>query len=250
MKTAFTVAVLLALIAFSIDFRSKHPYKKENIMSTTPKKPHKHAEIIKAWAEGKTIQTFWNGKWNDCNQETYQFSEMAPEVIRIKPEPAAPVYPKSNLSGEEMHTIINEAAGGLFNEFTAIANAAIRRAIDDGQVVVPGSVVNAEFDPDFQGVKTTAQQNEEFAKAVQKRLEHAERVLKANGFTYEDGVGWSIPMATAQAAVEMGKKFADPNDLAIFGQRVGRAVCNFLGKDREEVPTEVIDAIVLLEKAK
>ena len=26
-------------------------------------KPHKHADLIHAWAEGAEIQTFYNGKW-------------------------------------------------------------------------------------------------------------------------------------------------------------------------------------------
>ena len=46
---------------------------------------HKHAEIIKAWADGAKIQYKWSGEWCDWKAET------APEFnplkdYRIKPE--------------------------------------------------------------------------------------------------------------------------------------------------------------------
>lgn len=51
------------------------------------KTPHKHAELIKAWADGATIQFYDVGseRWGDCNDaplwlEYYQY--------RIKPEPS------------------------------------------------------------------------------------------------------------------------------------------------------------------
>ena len=46
-------------------------------------KPHKHAELIKAWADGAEIEFYEHGKWHkkkhDCWYERYEY--------RIKPEP-------------------------------------------------------------------------------------------------------------------------------------------------------------------
>jgi hypothetical protein len=58
-------------------------------------KPHKHAEIIKAWADGAEIEFFEHGKWNtkkhDFWSERYEY--------RIKPEPKPDRY-KSYLAFE------------------------------------------------------------------------------------------------------------------------------------------------------
>ena len=47
-------------------------------------KPHKHAELIKAWADGATIQRLWQGdRWLIDNEPDWnEFDE-----YRIKPEP-------------------------------------------------------------------------------------------------------------------------------------------------------------------
>lgn len=48
-------------------------------------KPHKHAELIKAWADGAEIQYLYdpNQGWQNCNQPTwYENFE-----YRIKPQP-------------------------------------------------------------------------------------------------------------------------------------------------------------------
>lgn len=47
-------------------------------------KPHKHAELIKAWADGATIQfKSLNGEWMDCPESIWGESC----EYRIKPEP-------------------------------------------------------------------------------------------------------------------------------------------------------------------
>lgn len=47
-------------------------------------KPHKHAELIKAWADGAEIEVFsrYNDDWMDCPDPTWEQEE-----YRIKPEP-------------------------------------------------------------------------------------------------------------------------------------------------------------------
>ena len=50
-------------------------------------KPHKHAELIKAWADGAEIQ-YWNGsieQWKDGDREEMSWYE--DYQYRIKPEP-------------------------------------------------------------------------------------------------------------------------------------------------------------------
>lgn len=47
-------------------------------------KPHKHAETIKAWADGARIQYFGDGKWIDFSGYSPAFGQYD---WRIKPEP-------------------------------------------------------------------------------------------------------------------------------------------------------------------
>ena len=49
-------------------------------------KPHKHAKLIKAWADGAVIQgKFPNGTWMDLQREMVIWEEAV--EYRIKPEP-------------------------------------------------------------------------------------------------------------------------------------------------------------------
>jgi len=61
-------------------------------MYKTPNKPHKHAEVIKAWADGATVQvekhvedeySYLNVKWVDEPSPTFEVWAN----YRIKPEP-------------------------------------------------------------------------------------------------------------------------------------------------------------------
>jgi hypothetical protein len=44
-------------------------------------KPHKHAELIKAWADGAEIQLWWADKWVDSENPNW-----GGEIYRIKPK--------------------------------------------------------------------------------------------------------------------------------------------------------------------
>jgi len=47
--------------------------------------PHKHADILRAIADGYQIQKFWGCEWVDCKSEDVLLHPEA--ILRIKPEP-------------------------------------------------------------------------------------------------------------------------------------------------------------------
>ena len=104
--------------------------------------PNKHAELIKLWAEGADVEQkvfkinapssggislspdFWadfDGKWRDDMQ------------YRIKPEP--PKYPQTKMTDGQLKRAFHAANGETQKGWRGIANAAITRAIEDGDVV-------------------------------------------------------------------------------------------------------------------
>lgn len=101
--------------------------------------PHKHADIIKAWADGAEIQMrcpdFEN--WQDMDTPTWH------EVLeyRIKPEP--PKYPQTKMTDGQLKRAFHAANGETQKGWRGIANAAIARAIEDGQVFTADSVKQA-----------------------------------------------------------------------------------------------------------
>ncbi|MFM7896671.1 MAG: hypothetical protein ACKO8L_12260 [Flavobacterium sp.] len=58
----------------------------KQMLNQTKKKPHKHAELIKAWADGAEIQYQHRGEWYDVhgNSPTWE----SHTNYRIKPEPS------------------------------------------------------------------------------------------------------------------------------------------------------------------
>lgn len=103
--------------------------------------PHKHAELIKAWADGAEIQCeISQGNWCDIGKPDWH-----EEVkFRIKPEP--PKYPKTRMTHEQIYTIWSKQKETLQGgDLEAVANAAIARAIEDGQVVLPKVLFDAGF---------------------------------------------------------------------------------------------------------
>ena len=103
------------------------------------KTPHVHAKWIKAKADGEVIQeqepSF--SSWLDMDVNDWDFD---PECkYRVKPD-----IPETNMSGSEMDAIWNKedmsAARGISAVYAAhrrLANAAIARALADGDVVLP-----------------------------------------------------------------------------------------------------------------
>lgn len=67
------------------------------------KKPHKHAEVIKAWAEGEEIQFFYDEQWMDLPKSMVPtFSEKI--EYRVKPKPKLKPYD----SVSEMASIVGK----------------------------------------------------------------------------------------------------------------------------------------------
>ena len=99
-------------------------------------KPHKHAAVIKAWAENQdlTIQLKTrSGAWIDCDEDGPSWDPSL--EYRIKP--AAPVveYPVTKMGLSELDWAWASGKGGAYGAMVALANAAIRHAIDAQQVV-------------------------------------------------------------------------------------------------------------------
>ncbi len=85
-------------------------------------KPHKHAAIIKAWADGAEIEALRDGEWMLClGPEWHEETE-----YRIKPEKE---YPKSSLTDDELELIYEHA----YDKLREIADEAIKRYIKENE---------------------------------------------------------------------------------------------------------------------
>jgi len=105
--------------------------------------PHKWAEVIKAAADGKDVERFEQGVWK--RKEGYYAIRNwlwgEKQQHRIKPEP---VYPVTRITPEEAYEMLKvcvEKVGRIewtrADDLVLFANAAIRRAIEDGDVILP-----------------------------------------------------------------------------------------------------------------
>jgi hypothetical protein len=120
----------MSAVDFMAEIRSEIYFKGMQM-----KKPHKLAEFIIAKANGEVVQRFAgvaDGKafFKDMEDDDWNFPLHG--TFRIKPEPKSP---ETRMTNEELDAVSDSAA--LFSKRT-IANAAIRRAIQDGDVVLPG----------------------------------------------------------------------------------------------------------------
>lgn len=147
---------------------------------------HKHAEVIKAWADGATIECKpncrpWLTKWAEL-KETPQWHE--DHEYRIKPEPPAKSYPFTGMTVEEKIDAFNAAPNGTINMTTFIANAALRHAIDSKQLVEP-----------VDGLTTWARElHLKMSEALVKELKKARRTLELAGYTDNGGELWKPPL--------------------------------------------------------
>jgi hypothetical protein len=103
-------------------------------------KPHKHAEVIKAAADGKDIEVRKNNseEWMlvDANFALSCLNWQEHHEYRIKQDP---VYPVTRMEDHELaHAFINDSTPSQLKVIRDGVNIAIRRAIQDGDVVLPG----------------------------------------------------------------------------------------------------------------
>lgn len=142
-------------------------------------KPHKHAEVIKAWADGEDIQKMSaDGVWREVVEPEFQLDR----EYRVKPDEPGKVakqeyaYPASQISGIELHQIYMITSPGNTGreDFVAVANAALCNAIDIGQVVTAEQAkeLSAESynrglnDGIAEGLKRNAERDMAIARAV------------------------------------------------------------------------------------
>jgi len=99
---------------------------------------HPQAELIKLVVDGLAVpQFFMNGEWNDCSwQGLVTFGNIY--EWRAKPEVK---YPETLMTGQELKKIYMDAdpEKDICQDFVAIANAVLRHAIDNGQVIIAES---------------------------------------------------------------------------------------------------------------
>lgn len=96
-------------------------------------KPHKHAEIIKAWADGVEIEIRYPGEqWFKSSNPTWDDKL----EYRIKPVEPEKVYPRTRMTREELSDAWNLGPDESFiRTVESVVNAALRHACDNGQVV-------------------------------------------------------------------------------------------------------------------
>lgn len=98
-------------------------------MTTTP---HKHAEVIKAWADGAKIECRGpkSPDWIDSTDPQWFESH----YYRVKPAQPDKIYPKTDMTEMDMSNEWSKARIGTLGMID-IANAALRHACDNGQIV-------------------------------------------------------------------------------------------------------------------
>lgn len=106
------------------------------------KTPHKHAQCIKAWADGTIIQIREDdGSWHDVNWGSPIFDEKF--EYRIKPAEPEKAYPITGLTAHQLQCMrdIDFQGCGSRAYLPGIVNKALRHACDSGQIVT-----RTEFD--------------------------------------------------------------------------------------------------------
>jgi len=94
---------------------------------------HKHAEIIKAWADGEQIEMLVDhvaDVWIPVAGKGLAWHEHF--QYRIKPKPE---YPTTLMDNDQLQKLYHTDIV-LAQSCKAFANAAIRHAIDSGQVII------------------------------------------------------------------------------------------------------------------
>jgi hypothetical protein len=98
--------------------------------------PHVHAEVIKAWADGAQIEYRPDGQqhWTLCGR-AFKPSWAEEYEYRVKPER---VYPTTKMAMSDFDSALARAGSKesiALHVVIGIANAALRHAIDAGQII-------------------------------------------------------------------------------------------------------------------
>lgn len=121
-------------------------------------KPHVHADVIRAFADGATIQVcYLAGEWKD---EAYPHFD-AYVQYRVKPEKK---WPDTTMTYEQLETAYSGAGGiNSWDNVAArvLANEAIAHACETGQVVPADKVREIEAKAREEGVKEGSKRNDD-----------------------------------------------------------------------------------------
>lgn len=99
-------------------------HTKEAPVSKENNTPHVHADLIKQWADGDTIQVLTQSGWINCVPPCW----LATEKYRVKP---APSIPTTTLQREQLNSIY-VAASTTLSALEEVADAAIEEFITSG----------------------------------------------------------------------------------------------------------------------
>ena len=110
---------------------------------------HKHAEVIHAYADGATIQILKQGEWVDM-EDSVRFYDGA--EYRIKPAEPERVYPMTLMTQYDLGKVYLAAEPAHLCH-VIVANAALRHAMDNGQVVTREEFERALGDRDARDLK-------------------------------------------------------------------------------------------------
>lgn len=113
--------------------------------------PHKHAEVIKAWADGQEIEYCQGGKWFESLVPTWREER----EYRIKPKPAAPKWPQTTMTDEEIMIAMDYSSKSNGGPWRAIANQAIVHECSTGALVPADKVREIEAKARAEGAKSS-----------------------------------------------------------------------------------------------
>lgn len=179
------------------------------------KTPHKHHDIIVAWADGAEIeyQILDGEKWWPVPVDAHDWRSGA--TYRIKPEP--PKYPLSKLSDVDLINIANRADAPTAMR-RMIANASVARAIEDGDVV------------------TLDEHNAAFAKAKY------DSQLKSGTVPYE--LMWRVAQAVYEkCCIDSGRNYFS----MVATAEIARII---MAARKNEAPEELVPAAMLEQVAR
>lgn len=167
---------------------------------------HKHAAVIKAWADDPSIAIEWRDpnavhavdrdRWNPAQGCPH----WRPEIeYRIKPAVIEPEYPASSISDAQL----SEHWQTSFSTLRGVADAAVRYEFEVGN-----AITKAEHEAALMGQRPTL-----------KELSSAVTTLDRLGYTYEGGELWKPPLGPKPSFLDVEHSLSIVNVGAISGSK-------------------------------